>query len=224
MEAKELRRAVFTRISVGVVFWAALFFGTAGTFRYWEAWAFLAVLFTPMGLMSGYLLRNDPELVERRLKAKEKREKQKLFQKMTSLVWITGFVIPGLDHRGSWSTVPLWLVIVADLLVVAGYILFFLVLKENSYAGRTIEVEENQSVISTGPYSLVRHPMYTGATLMLLFAPLALGSWWATLPMLLTPLFLIMRIRDEEEALLEELPGYPEYTQKTKYRLIPLLW
>ena len=224
MKPGELKRAAILRISLGVLVWGALFFGTAGTLRYWEAWLFLAILFTPMLFIGGYLIRHDPELAQRRLRSREERPKQKAVQKLAALLWSVGFIIPGLDERFGWSSVPGPVVVAADLLVLAGYLLFFLVLKENSYAGRTIQVEEGQSVINTGPYARVRHPMYTGVSLMMLFAPLALGSWWAALLMLATPFFLIIRIKDEEEALLEELPGYREYTEQTRHRLIPGVW
>jgi protein-S-isoprenylcysteine O-methyltransferase Ste14 len=225
MTASELTRAAVLRISAGMVIWGGLFFGTAGTLRYWQAWLFLGTLFLPMLLIVGYLIRNDPELAERRLRAREKRSRQKLIITLTSLAWLVGFLIPGLDQRFGWSAVPTWAVLLADLLFLAGYLLFFLVLRENSYAGRTIQVDEGQTVISTGPYARVRHPMYSSTLLMMVFAPVALGSWWAALPMLLlTPPFLVLRIRDEEAALLEELPGYREYTQETTYRLIPGVW
>ena len=225
MTKGELTRAAVIRISVGFLMWGGLFFGSAGTLRYWEAWLFLGTLFFPMLFFSAYLIIKDPELVERRLRSKEKRSQQKLVIKLTALLWLVGFLIPGLDRRFGWSSVPTSVVVVADLMVLVGYLLFFLVLLENSYAGRTIQVDEGQTVITTGPYAAVRHPMYSGVTLMLLFAPLALGSWWAVLPLAIsTPLFLVLRITDEEKAMLEELPGYEEYTQRTKYRLIPGVW
>jgi protein-S-isoprenylcysteine O-methyltransferase Ste14 len=134
------------------------------------------------------------------------------------------FVVPGFDHRLGWSSVPAWLVVVADALVLAGYLIFFLTVRENSFASRVIEVEDGQRVISTGPYAVVRHPMYTGIALMMVFAPLALGSWWAVIPALTTPPFLMLRILDEEEALVAQLPGYTEYTQRVRWRLIPGVW
>ena len=201
-----------------------IFFGSAGTLRYWEAWVFMAVLFIPVALVVFYLLRHDPELLERRLKAREERAQQKAITSLAALAWLVGFLLPGLDRRFAWSSVPTPLVLFADLLVLAGYLIFFLTLRENRFASRIIQVEEGQTVITSGPYALVRHPMYFGVVLMLLFAPLALGSWWASIPSLATPVLLALRIQDEEAALLEGLPGYRDYTQQTTHRLIPGVW
>jgi len=224
MEKKELVRAAVVRFAGGAVVLGAMFFGPAGTFSYWEAWVFLATLFVPMTFVVLYFLRHDPALLERRLKAKEERARQKSITGLVSVVWLAAFLIPGLDHRYGWSTVPPFLVVLSDVLVLAGYFIFFLTLRENRFASRVIRVEEGQTVITTGPYALVRHPMYSGVSLMLVFAPLALGSWWAMVPTLTTPVFLALRIKDEEEALLEELPGYREYTKQTVWRLIPRVW
>jgi len=224
MEKKELVRAAVVRFAGGAVVLGAMFFGPAGTFSYWEAWVFLATLFVPMTFVVLYFLRHDPALLERRLKAKEERARQKSITGLVSVVWLAAFLIPGLDHRYGWSTVPPFLVVLSDFLVLAGYFIFFLTLRENRFASRVIRVEEGQTVITTGPYALVRHPMYSGVSLMLVFAPLALGSWWAMVPTLTTPVFLALRIKDEEEALLEELPGYREYTKQTVWRLIPRVW
>jgi len=224
MEKKELVRAAVVRFAGGAVVLGAMFFGPAGTFSYWEAWVFLATLFVPMTFVVLYFLRHDPALLERRLKAKEERARQKSITGLVSVVWLAAFLIPGLDHRYGWSTVPPFLVVLSDVLVLAGYFIFFLTLRENRFASRVIRVEEGQTVITTGPYALVRHPMYSGVSLMLVFAPLALGSWWAMVPTLTTPVFLALRIKDEEEALLDELPGYREYTKQTVWRLIPRVW
>jgi protein-S-isoprenylcysteine O-methyltransferase Ste14 len=224
MDRGQLVRAAVIRITLGMVIWGALFFGTAGTLRYWQAWMFLATLFLPMLLMVAYLIRHDPELAQRRLRAREERTQQKLIIKLTSLLWLITFVLPGLDQRFGWSSVPTWVAIGADVVVLFGYFIFFLTLRENSYAGRTIQVDDGQTVITTGPYALVRHPMYLGVSFMLMAGPVALGSWWAALPALLTPLFLVLRIADEEDALVEELEGYEEYRKTTPYRLIPGVW
>jgi protein-S-isoprenylcysteine O-methyltransferase Ste14 len=224
MDRRELKRAALLRFGGGVLVLGGIFFGSAGTLRYWEGWVFMAVLFVPVALVVAYLLRHDPELLERRLKAREERPRQTAITSMAAAAWLVGFVVPGFDHRLGWSTVPIPVVVLADVLVLAGYLIFFLTLRENRFASRVIRVEADQVVITSGPYAVVRHPMYLGVSLMLLFAPLALGSWWAMIPTGLTPFFLVLRIRDEEEALLEELPGYGEYTQQTVHRLIPGVW
>ncbi|HWQ73921.1 MAG TPA: isoprenylcysteine carboxylmethyltransferase family protein, partial [Syntrophomonas sp.] len=139
-------------------------------------------------------------------------------------LFFLAYIIPGFDFRFHWSTVPVWVVIAANLMVFLGYVLIILVFKENSYASSNITVENEQAVISTGPYSIIRHPMYTGLSAMVLFAPLALGSYWAVIPALLHIPWTVLRIRNEEELLLRELPGYQDYCAKTPYRLIPSVW
>jgi len=224
METSGLRRVALLRFTSGAVVLGVILFGTAGTLRYWEAWVFMVVLFLPAALVVFYLLRYDPELLERRLMAREERDQQKAITSLAAVAWLVGFLIPGFDHRFGWSSVSPFLVLLADLLVLTGYLVFFLALRENRFASRIIRVEEGQTVITSGPYGIVRHPMYLGVTLMLLFAPLALGSWWAMIPTALTPFLLVLRIRDEEKALLEALPGYREYTRQTTRRLIPGVW
>lgn len=201
-----------------------MFFGTAGTLRYWQAWLYLAVLFIPMTFVLVYLLRRDPGLMERRIRGREPRAGQRAVVSVASVIILPAFVVPGLDQRFGWSEVPPAVVVVADLLVLLGYGLFFLVLRENSYAARTVTVEAGQQVVTTGPYGAVRHPMYVAVVVMLLASPPALGSAWAMLPALLLPLVIVLRIRDEERMLADGLPGYRRYRTQTKYRLIPGIW
>jgi protein-S-isoprenylcysteine O-methyltransferase Ste14 len=208
----------------GFAILGALFFGLAGTLDYWEAWLYLGVLFTPILMVLVYLIRRDPELLERRLRRRESRAEQRRITGGTSYLILLAFVIPGLDQRFGWSTVPPAIVILADLIVVLGYALFFVVLRENSYAARTVAVESGQRVVSSGPYRYVRHPMYVAVLLMFLASPLALGSTWALLPALLLPFVLAARARDEERLLAAELPGYAAYMERTRYRLIPGVW
>lgn len=224
METRDLRRGALVRFGGGAVVVGAMFFVPAGTLRWWNAWLFLATLFVPMAFVVLYLLRYDPALLERRLRHGEERAQQNAIVKVTSALWLLTFVIPGFDQRFRWSSVPTWLVVLSDALVLAGYLIFFLTLRENSFAARTVRVEEGQHVISTGPYALVRHPMYVGLCLMMIFAPLALGSWWALVPALTTPAFLMLRIVDEERAMIVELPGYGDYARSVPWRLVPGIW
>ncbi len=201
-----------------------MLFLPAGSLYYWQAWIYCGVIFITMSFVVFYFLTKDPELLERRMRLREKEEKQKTIQIFGSVIFFIGFIISGLDYRYHWSDVPVILVIAANAIVLSGYIFVFLVLRENSYASRIIEIEKGQKVITTGPYAIVRHPMYMGVLLMYLFTPLALGSYWASIFFL--PLFplIVVRLLNEEEMLLRELPGYKEYCQKTRYRLIPFIW
>jgi protein-S-isoprenylcysteine O-methyltransferase Ste14 len=201
-----------------------MFFVPAGTVDYWQAWVYLAIVFMPAASVVGYFLKNDPAFLERRFKTKEKEAKQRSVVAFSLILFLVGFLIPGLDRRYGWSSVPSELVIAADAIVLLSYIWVFLVFKENSFAGRTIEVVKGQKVISTGPYAIVRHPMYIGVMLMYVLTPIALGSYWAMPPFLLVVPLLIYRILNEEEVLRRELPGYKEYCLKTRYRIIPFVW
>ncbi|MFC1561646.1 methyltransferase family protein [candidate division KSB1 bacterium] len=201
-----------------------MFFIPAGTLSYWEAWVYLAVLFIPVLLVIVYFIKRDPGLLERRMRMKEKEEAQKLIIKLSSVFLLITFLLPGFDKRFAWSTVPPAVVIAADAVVLSAYALFAWVLKENRYASRIIEVEQQQKVVTTRPYALVRHPMYLAAVLMYIFSPLALGSFWAAIPAVLLPVLLVARIRNEESVLMRELEGYQEYSGKVRYRLIPGIW
>ncbi len=220
----ELKMKIILAYLAMLLVFVIFFFLPAGTFDYWQAWAYIAALFFPASIIVLYFLKNDPEFLERRLKMKEKEAKQRFVQKAWVLVFIIGFIIPGLDRRFGWSNMPFEIPLIADALVLIGYFLVFLVFKENSYAGRTIRVEKGQKVISTGPYSVMRHPMYVGMLILLLATPLALGSYWAVLPFLFMPAILIYRILNEEEVLRRELPGYVEYCEKVRWRLVPFVW
>jgi protein-S-isoprenylcysteine O-methyltransferase Ste14 len=202
----------------------AMFFIPAGTFDYWQAWAYIAVIFIPASIILSYFIRKDPEFLERRFRTKEKEAKQRLVVLAGLFVFIAGFLMPGLDQRFGWSSVPAWISIAADAVVFAGYMLVFFVFKENSFAGRTIQVDKGQKVITTGPYSIIRHPMYLGTIAMYIATPLALGSYFAVPPFLLMIPILAYRILNEEDVLRKGLPGYTEYCKKVRYRLIPWVW
>jgi protein-S-isoprenylcysteine O-methyltransferase Ste14 len=205
---------------------AALFL-SAWSLRYWEGWFFLAVFGAAVAPITFYLLKHDPALLQRRLKAGpagEKEKSQKIIQAFASVVFIGFFVVSGLDHRFGWSRVATPLVIAGDAIVVIGLLLVFFVFKENSFTSATIEVNEAQRVISTGPYRVLRHPMYSGALLMLIGVPLALGSLWAMLFVPPMVVVLIFRLRDEERFLSVRLPGYAEYCKRTHFRLIPWIY
>jgi protein-S-isoprenylcysteine O-methyltransferase Ste14 len=171
-----------------------------------------------------YFLKKDPRFLERRTRTAEKVKEQKLIQLLNLPVFISAFIVPGLDRRFGWSDIPVEVIIATDIVILCGYIFIFLVFKQNSYASRIIETESSQKVISTGLYSVVRHPMYLGVMIMYLPTPLALGSYWGLIPMALLPVTLVLRILNEEKILRENLGGYKEYCMKTRYRLIPYIW
>jgi len=223
-EYRRLKKKIAVLFPAVLVVLGLVLFVPAGTLDYWEAWVYCAVLVIPFVFVATWLLNKDPELLARRIRLNEKEPAQKRVIGVSRLVFLIAFLLPGLDHRFGWSDVPVAAVLAADALVFLGYVLVFLVFRENTYASRVVEVEQGQKVISTGPYALVRHPMYLGTGIMFLATPLALGSYWALPVFLMLPGVLVYRIRNEEEVLLRELNGYQEYMQKVRYRLIPFIW
>ncbi|HMA05985.1 MAG TPA: isoprenylcysteine carboxylmethyltransferase family protein [Methanomicrobiales archaeon] len=204
-----------------------LLFVPAWSLTYWEGWLFILVFFLPVLLITVYFLEKDPGLIESRLQAgpiAEKERSQKIIQSFAGIFFVLVFIVAGTDHRLGWSEVPLSLVIAGDILVVLGLSIVFLVFRENSFTSGTIEVGKDQEVISTGPYAVVRHPMYAGASLMLLGIPPALGSWWAFPFVFLLIAVIAGRLLDEEKFLSKNLAGYAEYSRKVRYRLIPFVW
>jgi protein-S-isoprenylcysteine O-methyltransferase Ste14 len=204
-----------------------LLFVPAGTAHYWQGWVYLALFVGASALTTLYLLKRDRALLERRMRGgptAEKRPMQRFIMICTSIGFVALLVVPGLDRRFGWSEVPLALVIVGDALVAIGLSLIFVVYRENTFTSATIEVAENQKVVSTGPYAIVRHPMYASALLYLVGAPLALGSYWGLVPIAAMLPFLIWRLFDEEAFLVKNLPGYAEYRARVRHRLIPFIW
>jgi protein-S-isoprenylcysteine O-methyltransferase Ste14 len=204
-----------------------LLFVPAGTIYYWQAWIYLSIFMGASALTTLYLLRRDPALLERRMSGgptAEKRPAQRLIMLATSLGFIALLVVSALDVRFGWSAVPLDAVVAGDVLVAIGFGLVVRVYRENTFSSATIEVAENQTVISTGPYAIVRHPMYASGSLYLLGTPLALGSYWGFVPIAAMMPFLIWRLIDEERFLVKNLPGYAQYQKRVRHRLVPFIW
>jgi protein-S-isoprenylcysteine O-methyltransferase Ste14 len=202
-------------------------FVSAGSLAYWQAWVFLAVFGGCTLLITVYLIMNDTRLLASRVQAgpvAETQKSQQIIQGFASLFFIALFIVAGLDYRFGWSHIPAVLSLIADGFVVLGLFIVFLVFRENSFTSGTIEVAGDQKVVSTGPYGVVRHPMYAGAFLMLVFTPIALGSWVALPFVLPLMLVIVLRLMEEEKFLAVNLPGYTQYRQKTPYRLIPFVW
>mgnify|MGYP001596469706 CR=1 FL=1 len=223
-DRSKLKKKAYLMMLLAVILLPAMFFIPAGTIDYWQAWVFCGILLIPMLLIFSYFLKNDQKFLIHRLQFKEKEVKEKRLIKFTQPIFLLGLLLPGLDQRFHWSYVPLSVVVLADIVVFISYLFVFYVFRENSYASRIIEVQKGQKVISTGPYAVVRHPMYLGVFFMYLAMPLALGSYWAIIPFLTTPAVLIIRLLDEERLLLKDLPGYKKYCQKIRYRLLPFIW
>jgi protein-S-isoprenylcysteine O-methyltransferase Ste14 len=216
--------SALAKFSLGVVLVGALIFIPAGSLAFWQGWLLMSALFVPMFLAGIVMLCVKPELLKRRLQAKEKRKTQDLVIKLSGLMFIAGFVVAGLNFRFGWYTLPTVVSIVGVALFLTAYVLYAEVLRENAYLSRTIEVCEGQKVVDTGLYGIVRHPMYAVTLLLFASMPLVLGSIFALPIFLLYPFLIVKRIKDEEKLLEEELEGYAEYKKKVKYRLIPFIW
>lgn len=206
---------------------AAMLFLSAWTFNYWQAWVFLAVFFGSAFAITIYLMKADPRLLARRISAgplNEKEASQKVIQSLAQASFLLVIIFPALDHRFGWSAVPPYINIAGDILIAIGFYIVFLTFKENTHASALVEVETDQKVVSTGPYAHVRHPMYIGALILLLGMPLALGSLWGVLTIIPITAVILWRLLDEERFLAKNLPGYVEYEEKVKYRLVPLVF
>jgi protein-S-isoprenylcysteine O-methyltransferase Ste14 len=224
-----LKFRLAVRVAIVVPLVAAILFAPAGSFRFWQAWVFIGLFLLFNAFFVGYFLKRDPGLVERRLRNKEQHAEQKRFKVLWVLLWTAVLVLPGFDYRFGWSEellggVPVWLAILAQALVACSWVLIFLVFRQNTFASAVVQVEEGQKVISTGPYAVVRHPMYSGLALMMLAVPFAMGSYITAVPSLLKVPLLVYRLVNEERALNKELPGYLEYCEHTRWRLVPGLW
>ena len=221
---KKLIFAALRKFVLGILILGAFLFLSAGDVTYWNAWLFLSAFAICMIFFGIYLYRTDKELLQKRLNSKEKEEEQKAYTYLAGISFLATFGVCGFDYRFAWSNVPLPAVIIALFVMLAGFALFVITLVYNRFASRTVEIQNEQKVIDTGVYSVVRHPMYTAAITMFFASPLVLGSLWAVIPMLLFLAGIIMRIRNEEKVLLNGLDGYAEYMKKVRYRLIPFIW
>jgi protein-S-isoprenylcysteine O-methyltransferase Ste14 len=222
MNLKALGGGLFILVAMG-----ALIFLPAWTLDYWQAWTFLTVFGVSELLITVYLIIKDPKLLERRLHGgptAEKEASQKIIMSIVSIGFIAILVVSTLDHRFHWSSVPVPIEIAGDFLVTLGFLIIFIVFKENTFASATIKLVPGQKVISTGPYAVVRHPMYSGSLIYLMGIPIALGSWWGVSVLTMMMPVLIWRLFDEEKLLEKNLPGYSEYMDKVKHRLVPFIW
>ena len=213
-----------TKFTCGLLLVGLLLFLPAGTFAYPWGWLLVGLLFVPMLIAGFVMLFRAPDFLAKRLDAKEKQAAQKGVLAFSGLMFVAGFVVAGLDFRFGWSQMPLWVVIAASVLFLAAYVLYAEVMRENAYLSRTIKVEEGQTVVDTGLYGIVRHPMYAVTVLLFLMMPLVLGSWYALIAFAFYPVIIIVRLTDEEKLLTKELPGYADYKKKVRYRLIPFIW
>jgi protein-S-isoprenylcysteine O-methyltransferase Ste14 len=223
-ERSNLLRLVLYRLISGLFVIGGILFALAGTFRYWQAWLFLAALAIPLVMTLIFLLRKDPALLEKRMNLKEPRKEQRKIVQISGLFMLLGFFLPGLDYRYQWSDVPIWVIVVSVIVFECSYAMVVAVFAQNSYASRVVEIQEGQQLIDTGLYAIIRHPMYSASIILYLSIPLMLGSYYSVIPMALSCLELIARIKDEEEMLKEGLAGYTAYTQRVKYRLFPYVW
>jgi protein-S-isoprenylcysteine O-methyltransferase Ste14 len=223
----DLNKKAWTGVAQFAIGMGLLLFVPAWTLDYWQAWAFLVVIITGSILVTVYLMKHDTKLLERRLSTGptvEPEKTQKIVMSFAMLGFMALVVVPAFDHRFNWSHTPVWGSIAGNLFVVIGYYVIFLVFKENTFTAATVEIYKDQKVISTGPYSWVRHPMYFGGLLFLLGVPLALGSYWGLLVFVPLVAVIVWRLVDEEKLLAKDLPGYTAYQSKVKHRLVPFIW
>ena len=221
---KKLFFQAIIKFLMGLLVVCALLFIPAGTINYWNAWVFIGVLFVPMFIAGIIMMIKNPELLKQRLDAKEKESEQKLVILGSGIMFLSGFIVAGLNYRYQWLILPNLVIIIASIIFIISYILYAEVLRENTYLSRTIKVQENQKVVDSGLYGIVRHPMYAITILLFLSMPLILGSIYSLIIFLIYPILIALRIKNEEEVLEKELNGYNEYKKKVKYRIIPFIW
>ena len=216
--------SALTKFTLGLLMVGLLIFLPAGTLQYTNGWLLIGLLFIPLLIAGFVMLFRSPDFLAKRLDAKEKQATQKGVVAFSGLMFIAGFVVAGLDFRFGWSKMPAPVTIMASGLFLLAYLLYAEVMRENAYLSRTIKVEEGQTVVDTGLYGIVRHPMYMATILLFLSMPLILGSWYALIVFAAYPAIIIVRLKDEEELLTRELPGYAAYKEKVKYRILPFIW
>jgi protein-S-isoprenylcysteine O-methyltransferase Ste14 len=221
---KKLFFQAIIKFLMGLLVVCALLFIPAGTINFWNAWVFIGVLFVPMFIAGIVMMIKNPELLKQRLDAKEKESEQKLMILGSGIMFLSGFIVAGLNYRYQWLILPNLVIIIASIIFIISYILYAEVLRENTYLSRTIKVQENQKVVDSGLYGIVRHPMYAITILLFLSMPLILGSIYSLIIFLIYPILIALRIKNEEEVLEKELNGYTEYKKKVKYRIIPFIW
>lgn len=219
-----LLKAATLRVGIGIPIITLIVIAPSGKWDYWQGWMYMGTLILPLIFTLTYFFKHDPALLERRMRLREKESAQRKIIAVSYLYFLVAFILPGVDVRFGWSNVPPLVSISADVFVLTGYMIFVWVMTVNSFLSRTVQVDAGQTVVSTGPYAIVRHPMYFGVSLMYIASPLALGSYWALIPALVIVPLLAARILNEEEVLLRELAGYAAYRQKVKYRLLPGIW
>ena len=220
----KLLTEALVKFTCGLLLVSLLIFLPAGTLSYTYGWLLMGLLFGPMLIAGFVMLAKSPDFLKKRLDGKEKQGTQKGVVAFSGLMFIAGFVVAGLDFRFGWSKMPAWVVVTASLLFLTSYALYAEVMRENAYLSRTIKVEMGQTVVDTGLYGIVRHPMYAVTILLFLMMPLVLGSWYALIVFACYPAIIIVRLKDEEDLLTRELAGYAEYKQKVRYRIIPFIW
>lgn len=224
MKRGKLAVQALVKFILGLILAGVILFLPAGGLHYRNGWLFLGLLFIPIFVLGSVMLLKAPELLEKRLNVKEKENAQKGVVAISGLLFFAGFVVAGLDYRFGWSSVPVWVVVTASAVLLISYALYAEVMRENAYLSRTVEVQDGQTVVDTGLYGVVRHPMYAVTIWLFLSVPLVLGSWWALLCFIHYPILMVFRIRNEEQVLETGLKGYADYKKQVKYRLLPFVW